>query len=588
MVLDQAATAFPQRILVDSSHKRVLVLYGSTSGTAQTISEDFETMFAKLGVDCDVLALDEIDPEDLCNETLVLIVLSTYSGGEPPANASFFCNWVSEAQHDFRVGTSFLSTVDIAMLGIGSSVYEEHFNTAADGLHKAVKGLGARTLGRMGVIDVETESASAAAAKWFDSILPSLRMVLERKGRLEVDGVMDLEDLGGATLASEVVEIDGEVPEMLTETMKKGLTKQGYKLIGTHSAVKLCRWTKAMLRGRGGCYKHTFYGITSYQCMETTPNLSCANKCVFCWRHHTNPVAKEWKWKADAPELILEGAIEKHKKLINMMRGVPGVQPERLIEAFNIQHCALSLVGEPIMYPYINEFCNMLHERKISSFLVTNAQFPQAIIDMVPITQLYVSIDASNKEALKKIDRPLNKDFWERFIASLEAIALKPYRTVFRMTLVKGYNMDELKEYAKLILMSKPTLIEVKGVTFCGDSDTSDMTMKNVPWHVEVRQFCEALCEEIGGGEYELACEHAHSCCVLIGNKKLKVDNVWHTWIDYPRFHELVASGESFTVEDYMAPTPDWAVYGNEHAGFDPEETRHYRKKKVKAVVQEE
>ena len=56
-----------------------------------------------------------------------------------------------------------------------------------------------------------------------------------------------------------------------------------------------------MLRGRGGCYKHTFYGITSYQCMEATPSLACANKCVFCWRHHKNPVATEWKWKTDDP-----------------------------------------------------------------------------------------------------------------------------------------------------------------------------------------------------------------------------------------------------------------------------------------------
>lgn len=58
---------------------------------------------------------------------------------------------------------------------------------------------------------------------------------------------------------------------------------------GSHSGVKMCRWTKSMLRGRGGCYKHSFYGIESHRCMETTPSLACANKCVFCWRHHTNP-----------------------------------------------------------------------------------------------------------------------------------------------------------------------------------------------------------------------------------------------------------------------------------------------------------
>ena len=51
-----------------------------------------------------------------------------------------------------------------------------------------------------------------------------------------------------------------------------------------------------------------------------------------------------------------------------------GVQPERLVDAFNVKHCALSLVGEPIMYPRINEMLHALHDRKISTFLVTNAQ----------------------------------------------------------------------------------------------------------------------------------------------------------------------------------------------------------------------
>ena len=53
--------------------------------------------------------------------------------------------------------------------------------------------------------------------------------------------------------------------EMVTPMQRRKLTKEGYKLIGSHSAVKLCRWTKHQLRGRGGCYKHTFYGIESYQ-----------------------------------------------------------------------------------------------------------------------------------------------------------------------------------------------------------------------------------------------------------------------------------------------------------------------------------
>ena len=69
----------------------------------------------------------------------------------------------------------------------------------------------------------------------------------------------------------------------------------------------------------------------------------------------------------------------------------------------------------------------MLHDKQISTFLVTNAQFPEAITNLCPVTQLYVSVDASTKESLKKIDRPLFKDFWERFIASLKALSEKGY-----------------------------------------------------------------------------------------------------------------------------------------------------------------
>lgn len=65
--------------------------------------------------------------------------------------------------------------------------------------------------------------------------------------------------------------------------------------------------------------------------------------------------------------------------LIYLLSGVPGVKLERFEEGLEVKHCALSLVGEPIMYPEINTFVRLLHTHNISSFLVTNAQFPQEI-----------------------------------------------------------------------------------------------------------------------------------------------------------------------------------------------------------------
>ncbi|XP_066936277.1 S-adenosyl-L-methionine-dependent tRNA 4-demethylwyosine synthase TYW1-like isoform X2 [Clytia hemisphaerica] len=417
-----------------------------------------------------------------------------------------------------------------------------------------------------------------------------------KSGAGDDGGLVDVEDIGvvmGKVKQTESEFDEGFVGEksapnnreMITPMLKKSLEKQGYKLIGSHSGVKICRWTKSMMRGRGGCYKHTFYGIESHRCMETTPSLACANKCVFCWRHHTNPVGTEWKWKMDEPKKIVDGALENHYKMVKQFRGVPGVKAERYTEAMNVQHCALSLVGEPIMYPEINELINLLHSKMISTFLVTNAQFPDAIRNLKPVTQLYVSVDASTKESLKKIDRPLFRDFWQRFLESLTSLSDKGQRTVYRLTLVKAFNTEEIEGYAKLVSLGKPGFIEVKGVTYCGDSKASSLTMENVPWHQEVVGFVQQLAESLP--DYEIASEHEHSNCVLLAHKRFKINNKWHTWIDYPKYHQLMKDYEesngtkTFKDIDYMEITPEWAVFGNPHRGFDPDETRWHRKKKA-------
>ena len=369
------------------------------------------------------------------------------------------------------------------------------------------------------------------------------------------------------------------------------LTKQGYAIIGSHSGVKICRWTKSALRGRGSCYKYSFYGIKSHLCMETTPSLSCSNKCVFCWRHGTNPVGTTWRWKVDPPEMIFEGAMEAHYKKIKMMRGVPGVRAERFQEAMRIRHCALSLVGEPIFYPHINAFVSLLHAQRISSFLVCNAQHPDQLAALNPVTQLYVSIDASNRDSLRKVDRPLHRDFWERFLRCLDILRERRFhmRTVYRLTLVKGFNIDDEAEgYADLVARGLPCFVEVKGVTYCGTSSSSGagLTMQNVPFYAEVVAFVEALnaALERHGLNYGIAAEHAHSCCALLASKRFLREGRWHTLIDYERFFELLERGGEFSPEEYMgAPTPEWAAWGR--GGFDPRDVRVDRKGRPKEIT---
>jgi len=565
------------------------ILYGTQSGTAEMFAKRMynkltgEPRFSSVfNVECEDCA--NYDPDLLQSENYVVVVMSTHIEGSPPPTAKHFYWWVCDEGLSER-SRNLLSAVKFAVFGLGNSLYTAHYNTVGRNIDKAFKTLGGSRFWRRGEGDESGENGKQFD-EWVQGMLDNLekREIIgaeelsdsegesdEEDEEVDEEPLADLEDLAGGS-----VEKGEKIPikDMLSGSQKQVLTKQGYKIVGTHSSVKMCRWTKAMLRGRGGCYKHTFYGIASHQCMEATPSMACANKCVFCWRHHKNPVGKEWRWNMDGPETIIEGCLKHHTQMVKQMKGVPGVKPDRYEEGLSPRHCALSLVGEPILYPRINEFLSELHARRISSFLVTNAQFPDRIRQLTPTTQLYISVDAATPESLKAVDRPIFADFWERFLECIDELKKKRQRTVYRLTLVKGWNMEEMTNYSNLIKRGCPDFIEIKGVTYCGGK-RNQLTMQNVPYHHEVVSFSQKIAD-MTDGQYEIASEHEHSCCVCLANvNKFKRDGKWHTWIDFDKFQDLVAQGHSnITSEDYMTETPAWAVFGAPERGFDPEERR--------------
>ncbi|KAI4159763.1 MAG: hypothetical protein L6R39_000320 [Caloplaca ligustica] len=518
-----------------------------------------------------------------------------------PTEQDGFCFQAQEVDKWMARLTSGKRAFPLGMGDVKSDI-NERLAEWTDGVSKVLVdiaehgGLGEGVLGSGDVLESDAEEGAGDVSVTAD--LPGQRRRQRRKTRVD-----DLEDIKGLiqppknppqpidfTTSKPAGPESREPKEMVPESSPTyaALTKQGYTIIGSHSGVKICRWTKSALRGRGSCYKYSFYGIKSHLCMETTPSLSCSNKCVFCWRHGTNPVGTSWRWKVDPPAMIFQGAKEGHLKKIKMMRGVPGVRAERFQEAMRIRHCALSLVGEPIFYPHINEFLRLLHGERISSFLVCNAQHPEQLQALDKVTQLYVSIDASNKESLRKVDRPLHRDFWERFLKCLDILREKRFqmRTVFRLTLVKGFNVeDEAEGYAALVARGLPCFVEVKGVTYCGTSSSAGagLTMANVPFYEEVVAFVEALNAALRrrGLEYGIAAEHAHSCCILIASDRFFIRGKWHTLIDYDKFFACLEGGEEFAPEDYVgAPTPEWATFGN--GGFDPADERVHKKGKLK------
>ncbi|MBD3209615.1 4-demethylwyosine synthase TYW1 [Candidatus Woesearchaeota archaeon] len=355
-------------------------------------------------------------------------------------------------------------------------------------------------------------------------------------------------------------------PEAIAE-----LEKQQYRILGDnkHSAVKVCGWTKNMLRGKGGCYKLKFYGIRSHQCLQMTTSMSCANRCVFCWRGRKAPVAKKWRWGMDEPEDIIKGALDAQEHLLYGFGGHPTADKQLYEESKEVRHVALSLSGEPITYPRINEVVAGFHKRGISTFMVTNAQYTDEIRDLAPVTQLYLSVDAPSKDLLKKIDKPLFPDYWERFLGSLDGLAKKKGRTTIRITAIKGMNMVSPEGYAELVRRGDPDFVEVKAYMFVGAS-RQVLSIKNMPYHDEVKAFAEAILAHLPG--YALADEHKPSRVVLLAKKQYydEARKSWETWIDFNAFFQRWAAYEAGECRDI--PSEECSVrWTSAHAARDLE-----------------
>ncbi|CCG24463.1 flavodoxin [Candida orthopsilosis Co 90-125] len=601
---------------VDLKKSQIYIFYTTLTGSSLRLAKNLHEKLSLMELvhEPKLLSLDD-DVDDLekyflktpksdeNTKNIYLLVLPSYETDSP---IDYFLEHLIDTYQDFRVDKYPLrSILGFAVLGLGDSESwsGDKFCYQAKLADKWLGKLGGRRLYPLGEVCMKYEG-EPKAKEWIQNFAELLvdeePFYIDENNDDEFDDsdkedisddantLVDVEDMG------DIIRKTGqrstqqmEVKQMVAKDSPtfKTLTKQGYTIVGSHSGVKICRWTKSALRGRGSCYKFAFYGIKSHLCMETTPSLACSNKCVFCWRHGTNPVAKSnWRWELDPPEKVMEGALQGHYQKIKQMRGVPGIQMDRFQEAFKVKHCALSLVGEPIFYPHINEFVGMLHEQHISSFLVCNAQHPDNLAKLSKVTQLYVSIDAPTKTDLKKVDRPLNSDFWERLMSCLDILRTTQshQRTVFRLTLVKGFNMTDIKSYADMVERALPSQIEIKGATFCGSSNGNGnpLTMQNIPFYEECKEFVRALNDELRVRNlgYDIAAEHAHSCCILVAHEKFKINGVWHTHIDYPKFFELLESGKDFVDIDYIKPTPEWAVWGSEEAGFNPVDTRWDRK----------
>jgi len=298
------------------------------------------------------------------------------------------------------------------------------------------------------------------------------------------------------------------------------LIKQGYHLVGRHSSVKKCYWNHAALVEGRFCYKGKFYGIESHRCIQlSVTNHWCWNACLHCWRLRPQDVGIQWNETkmpfADDPRSIVEGAIREYRRIISGYKGRPGVDPKMYQEAMNPKHVAISLTGEATLYPMLGELIKEFHRRGITTFLVTRGVRPDVLANLEEEpTQIYVSLEAWDKESYNYFNRPLVPRAWELTLETLQLLPSFSSTTVYRITIVKGFNDNDaaLRGFAELVKLGMPDYIEVKAYMYVGAS-RNRLRLENMPRHEEVKAIARKLSELTG---YPVVSESAPSRVVLL------------------------------------------------------------------------
>jgi tRNA wybutosine-synthesizing protein 1 len=297
------------------------------------------------------------------------------------------------------------------------------------------------------------------------------------------------------------------------------LAGQGYQLTGRHSAVKLCYWTRQSLVQGRDCYKGRFYGIESHRCVQMSPAIdSCNLHCRFCWRSQ-GWENDEMMTEYDDPEALLDRSIDAQLRMLSGFKGDPTVTLERWEEAQSPRHIAISLTGEPTLYPKMNRFLELCHDRGITTFLVTNGTNPDGLRALDPLpTQLYISVTAPNEEVFRRLTLPTDPHAWSRLRESLEILRHLPTRRVVRHTLVRGWNLGWVEQYAELDSLARPDFIEPKGYVYMGRS-RQRLGRDHVPEHADIAAFGHQLAARTG---YEVLDESPDSKVLLLGHSDVE------------------------------------------------------------------
>jgi len=168
--VSRALDAAAERAVEGGSAKRIAIMYGSQTGTAETYARMLGTYALSHGIAPTVCSMDE-GVSVLRSGALpdaVVFICSTYGTGEFPSNSLEFWKELSGGRLEE------MKAVPYAIMGLGNS-HNDHFNAAAKSLNEQLKKMGAPSMMRMQLsCELENNGHDIAFRGWKRSLWGAL------------------------------------------------------------------------------------------------------------------------------------------------------------------------------------------------------------------------------------------------------------------------------------------------------------------------------------------------------------------------------------------------------------------------------
>ncbi|KAI3332740.1 bifunctional P-450:NADPH-P450 reductase [Ustulina deusta] len=168
--------------------QRITVLYGSNSGTCESLAQRVASDASLHG-----FAVDKVDCLDTANGAIpknqpVIIITASYEG-EAPDNAALFCSWLAGSKDK-----DLLKGVDYAVFGVGHHDWVQTFHRIPKLVDAKLEENGATRIAAIGLSDAGSNDTFTDFETWEDNVLwPALHQKYGTGDSKEVDAGLSVE-----------------------------------------------------------------------------------------------------------------------------------------------------------------------------------------------------------------------------------------------------------------------------------------------------------------------------------------------------------------------------------------------------------